>query len=201
MKNVFYRRIAQTISYLPYFISIVVIVGMMFNFLNVNDGIVNTILKGLGMEPFDFMKNASWFRTLYVGAEMWQMTGFGTIIYMAAISNINQELYDSANVDGCTRFKKNIYITIPCIAPTIIILFILRMGSILVVGFEKILLMYTPVTYETADVISTYVYRRGIISGEFSFGSAVGLFNSIVNMVFLVAFNRIARKVSDVSLW
>ena len=201
VKNHTYKRIVQTVSYLPHFISIVIIVGMMVNFLSVNGGIVNLILAELGMEPIDFMSDTSWFRFMFVSSGIWQEAGFGTIIYLAAMAGINQELYDSASVDGCSRFKKNIYITIPCIAPTIIILLILRLGGILAVGFEKIILMYNPITYEVADVISTYVYRRGILSGEFSFASAVGLFNSFINLIFLVIFNKIARKVSEISLW
>jgi putative aldouronate transport system permease protein len=201
VRNLNYKRIVQTVSYLPHFISIVIIVGMMVNFLSVNGGIVNLIITQLGMEPIDFMTNPSWFRFLFISSGIWQEAGFGTIIYLAAIAGISQELYDSADVDGCSRFKKNIYITIPCIAPTIIILLILRLGGILSVGFEKIILMYNPNTYEVADVISTYVYRRGILSGDFSFASAVGLFNSLINLVFLIIFNRLAKKVGDISLW
>ena len=196
-----FKRIVQTVSYLPYFISLVIVVGILVNFLSPNSGVINVAIKAMGGEPQNFMGQQKWFRFLYVGSNIWQYFGFGSIIYLAAIAGINEELYDAARVDGCSRFKRILYITIPGIAPTIIILLILRMGSMLTVGFTKILLMYTPATYEVADVISTYVYRRGIISGEYSFAAAIGLFGNVVNLAFLVTFNRLARRFSETSLW
>ena len=196
-----YKRVVQTISYLPHFISMVIVVGMMVNFLSPTGGLVNVAIERLGGEPISFMSETRWFRALYVGSGIWQTFGFGSIIYLAAIAGINLELYDAAEADGCTRLQKIRHITIPGISSTIMILLILRMGRMLSVGFEKILLMYSEATYEVADVISTYVYRRGIISGEYSFATAVGLFNSLVNLVFLTLFNRLARKYSETSLW
>ena len=201
VRTLAFKRIVQTVSYLPYFISVVIVVGMMVNFLSPNSGIINVAIRAFGGEAVNFMGQLKWFRPLYVGSNIWQFFGFGSIIYLAAIAGINVELYDAARVDGCTRLQRISHITIPGIAPTIIILFILRMGSMLTVGFEKILLMYSPGIYEVADVIATYVYRRGIISGEYSFAAAIGLFGNLLNLLFLVTFNRIARRFSDTSLW
>ena len=196
-----YKRMVQTISYLPHFISVVIVVGMMVSFLSPAGGLVNVVIERLGGETKSFMSDLRWFRALYVGSGIWQQFGFGSIIYLAAIAGINVELYDAAEADGCTRLQKIRHITIPGIASTIMILLILRMGRMLSVGFEKVLLMYSEATYEVADVISTYVYRRGIIGGGYSFATAVGLFNSVVNLVFLTVFNWLARKYSETSLW
>jgi putative aldouronate transport system permease protein len=196
-----YQRVVQTVSYLPHFISMVIVVGMMVNFLSPNNGIVNDVLKRLGLAPVSFMTELGWFRPLYVVSGIWQEFGFGSIIYLAAVAGINVELYDAAVVDGCTRFQKIRFVTLPGIAPTITILLIMRLGSLLSVGFEKVLLMYSPIIYEVSDVISTYVYRRGIIESSFSFATAVGLFNSVVCLVLLAVFNQLARRFSETSLW
>ena len=196
-----YKRIIQTISYLPHFISLVIVVGIMVNFLSPASGLVNVIIERLGGDPIHFLSENRWFRPLYIGSGIWQNFGFGSIIYLAAMSGINVELYDAAEADGCSRLQKIRHITLPGISSTIIILMILRMGSIMSVGFEKVLLMYSPATMEVADVISTYVYRRGIVSGEYSFATAIGFFDSVVNLSFLFVFNRIARRFSETSLW
>jgi putative aldouronate transport system permease protein len=201
VRHMMYKRVAQTISYLPHFISVVIVVGIMVNFLSPNSGIINVIISRLGGQAIDFMGDQRWFRFLYVSSNIWQQFGFGSIIYLAAIAGINIELYDAARVDGCSRLQRIWYVTLPGIAPTIIILLILRLGNLLTVGFEKILLMYQPSTYEVADVIQTYVYRRGIISGEYSFAAAIGLFGNLINLGFLVIFNRLARRYSETSLW
>ena len=201
MKSRRYKKIVQTVSYLPHFISTVIVVGILYNLFSVNGGLVNVLLERLGKQPINFFSISKWFRPLFVGSGIWQEMGFGTIIYLAAIAGIDQALYDAASVDGCSRFMKNIYITIPSIMPTIVILLILNLGRILSVGFEKIILMYTPVIYDVSDVISTYVYRQGILNAEFSYSTAIGLFNSVVNLIFLISFNHIARKVSETSLW
>lgn len=201
VRHMMYKRVAQTISYLPHFISVVIVVGIMVNFLSPNSGIINVIISRLGGQSVDFMGDQRWFRFLYVSSNIWQQFGFGSIIYLAAIAGINIELYDAARVDGCSRLQRIWYVTLPGIAPTIIILLILRLGNLLTVGFEKILLMYQPSTYEVADVIQTYVYRRGIISGEYSFAAAIGLFGNLINLAFLVIFNRLARRYSETSLW
>ncbi len=201
MKGQGWKRVVQTVSYLPYFISTVIVVGILVNFLSPNDGIVNVMIRSLGGKSLDFMSQPNWFRPLYIGSNIWQYFGFSSIIYLAAMAGINPELYDAAAVDGATRVRRMWHITLPGIAPTISIILILNLGSMLSVGFEKIILMYTPATYEKADVIATYVYRRGIISGEYSFAAAVGLFSSAVNLVLLVVFNRVARAFTETTLW
>ncbi|MDE0222547.1 MAG: ABC transporter permease subunit [Spirochaetaceae bacterium] len=201
MKVLPLKRVVQTVSYLPHFISLVIIVGMLVTFLSPNNGIINIVIKSLGGEPINFLGLQSWFRPLYIGSGIWQHFGFSSIIYLAAIAGISQELYDAAEVDGASRIQRIRFVTIPGMAPTIIILLILNLGRALAVDWEKVLLMYTPATYEVADVIATYVYRRGIIDSKYGFGSAVGLFANVINLIFLVVFNRLARRFTDTSLW
>jgi len=197
-----YKRVIQTLSYLPHFISLVVICALIKNF-TASTGLVNDIIA------FFFGKKArstllqdpSNFRTIYVVSGIWQGVGWGSIIYLAAISKIDQQLYEAAIIDGAGRFARMVHVTLPGILPTIIIMLILRMGSLMSVGFEKVFLLYNTGIYETADVISTYVYRRGIIDTDWSFSAAVGLFNSIVNFILVVTANFISRKVSETSLW
>ena len=195
------RNVIQTISYMPYFISTVIIVGILSNMLSVNGGIINVWREKLGMEKLAFMSLPQYFRSLYVGSSIWQGFGFSSIVYLSAISGIEQDMYEAASIDGASRWKKIQYITFPSILPTITICLILRLGSMLSVGFEKVILMYNEATYETADVISTYVYRRGLIAGEYSFGAAVDLFNSLINFVFVGVSNYIVRHFSETSLW
>ena len=201
-KNKVFKKFVQTASYLPHFISVVIVVGILMNLFATNGGIVNIILTKLfHIEPINFMGSAEWFRRMFVGSNVWQNFGYNSIIYLAAISAVDPQLYEASVLDGAGRIRQIISITIPSIAPTIIIVFILALGSIMNVSFEKIILMYSPATYETSDVISTYVYRRGIISGEYSFASAVGLFNSAINCTLLLIFNRISAKVTEISLF
>jgi putative aldouronate transport system permease protein len=195
------RKIIQTVSYIPHFLSTVIIVGMIYNFFSVKYGIVNQFLVRIGVEPVNFMASLFWFRPLYVGSSIWQSFGFSSIIYLAAITGINPELYEALEVDGGNRWQKIRFITIPSISPTIIILLIFAFGRIFNVGFEKVLLMQSPGIYEVADVVQTFVYRRGIINGDFSFSAAVGLMNTLINFTLIVLFNYVARKVSDTSLW
>ncbi len=201
MKVLPLKRVVQTVSYLPHFISLVIIVGMLVTFLSPNNGIINIAIKSLGGEPINFLGLQSWFRPLYIGSGIWQHFGFSSIIYLAAIAGISEELYDAAEVDGASRIQRIRFITVPGMAPTITILLILNLGRALSVDWEKVLLMYTPATYEVADVIATYVYRRGIIDSKYGFGSAVGLFANVINLIFLVIFNRLARRFTDTSLW
>jgi len=196
IKNSIYKRTLQTVSYMPHFISTVVIVGLIMDFFS-RDGLINTILSKFGIEPISFMTEPGWFRPLYIGSGIWQNVGWGSIIYLAAISNIDPQLYEAAIIDGASRFKQVLYVTIPSILPTIIILFILRMGHMMSVGFEKVYLMYNPLTYETADVISTYVYRKGLLEMDYSYGSAVGLFNSIINFILVVLSNTLSKKFTE----
>lgn len=195
------KRVVQTVSYLPHFISLVIIVGMLVTFLSPNNGVVNVAIKALGGEAINFLGLQSWFRPLYIGSGIWQRFGFSSIIFLAAIAGISQELYDAAEVDGASRMQRIRHVTLPGMAPVIIILLILNLGWALTVDWEKVLLMYTPATYEVADVIMTYVYRRGIIDSKYGFAAAVNLFLNVVNLVFLVVFNRLARQLTGTSLW
>ncbi len=201
IRHSWYKKTAQTISYLPHFVSTVVIVGMVVNFTSPVGGIINNIIVSLGGKTINSMVMPQWFRTLYVASGIWQSAGWGSIIYIAALSGIDQQLYEAAIVDGANKIKQIWHVSIPGILPTIIIMLILSLGSILSIGYEKIILMYNASTYETADVINTYVYRRGIIGGEYSFGTAVGMFQSIINFMFIIAANRISKKISTISLW
>lgn len=195
-----FKKIVQTISYLPHFLSTVVICGMLVNFLT-NDGLINRILGGLGFEKIQFLMKPEWFRTIYVSSEIWQGLGWGAIIYLAALTAIDPQLYEAATIDGANRWKQIFHVTIPGIAPVITIMFLLNLGNIMSIGYEKILLLYTGPTYETADVISTFVYRRGLLGSDFSFATAVEFFQSIIVLCFVVTANYISRKVSETSLW
>jgi len=195
-----FKRAVQTITYMPHFISIVVISGMMVDFL-ARDGLINIVLSFFGVEPTAFLGESSWFRTIFVSSNIWQSVGWGSIIYLSAMSGIDPSLYEAAKVDGASRWKQTMHITLPGIMPTVIILLILQMGNLMSVGTEKILLLYNSTTYETADVIGTFVYRKGILESDFSYSAAVGLFNSIINFILLIAANTISRRTSDTKLW
>lgn len=201
IRKTYVKRTIQTIVYLPHFISVVVLAGMITLFLSPSSGIVNTVIKALGGNPIHFLAEPSWFKSVYVWSGIWQGAGWGSIIYLAALAGIDQELYEAATVDGATNFQKLLKITLPCLLPTIIIMFILRIGSMFSVGFEKIMLLYNPSTYSTADVISTYVYRRGIQQGDYSYTAAIGLFNNILNFITIVVFNKLSQKLTETSLW
>ncbi len=196
-----FKKVVQTVSYMPHFISVVVLVGMVQSFLSPYEGIVNQLITKLGGSAVNFLSESSWFRTIYVGSGIWQNFGYNSIIYLSAISAVDPQLYEAARIDGAKRIQIMTRVTFPCILPTAIIMLILNFGSIMNVGFEKINLLYSPAVYETADVISTYVYRRGILDSQFSFGTAVGLFNSVINLFLILVVNQISRKVSEVSLW
>ena len=201
LKNGWYKKTVQTISYFPYFMSTVIVVGMLVNFVSPRFGIVNQLIRMLGGTSVDFMVEPKYFRSLYIITDVWKSFGWNSVIYLAALSGIDPQLYEAARIDGAGKWKQLLHVTIPCVVPTMIIMLILNVGNIMSLGFEKILLMYNPATYETADVISTYVYRRGIIGSQYSFGAAVGLFNSVINLVLLFSVNTISRRMSDVSLW
>ena len=145
--------------------------------------------------------NPDYFRTIYVGSSVWQTLGWNSIIYIAALTNVDQNLYEAARIDGASRWKQTLHVTLPCILPTIIIMLILKLGSVFSLGFEKIILLYNPLTYDTADVISSYVYRRGLLDADYSGASAIGLFNSVLNFAILILANRISRRFSETSLW
>ena len=195
-----YKRVVQTVSYLPHFISLVVVCGIILDFFSTS-GVVNQIIQALGGESIFFMQKSEWVRPIYVGSGIWQGVGYGSIIYLSALSGVDMELYDSAAIDGCNRFKRVIHITLPGIMPTIIIMLILRVGNMMSVGFEKIILLYNELVYETADVFSSFVYRYGVTKGNYSYATAVGLFNSVFNFLLLIGVNAFSRKVSETSLW
>lgn len=196
-----FKRLVQTVSYLPHFISFVVIAGMVVSFTGLKEGIINQLLVLLGLNPINFMAEPGWFRTIFVGTGIWQGFGWGSIIYLAAIAGIDPQLYEAAEMDGAGRWKRMWHITLPCLLPTIVIMFILQIGNLMDVGVEKVLLLSNPLTYETSDVISTFVYRRGILNGDYSFATAVGLFNNVINLIMLVSVNALSRRVSQSSLW
>ena len=200
LKDGMYKKVTQTITYLPYFISAVVVVTILKSMFS-GTGPVNHIINALGGETILFFNEPKWFRTLYVGSSIWQTVGYNSIIYLAALSGVDPTLYEAATLDGATKMQKIINVTIPAISGTILVLLIMNVGSIVQVGFEKVYLMYSPGTYETADVLSTYTYRRGIEGREYSFGATVDLFNSVISMVLLVIANTISRKVAGEGLW
>ncbi|MEN6314117.1 MAG: ABC transporter permease subunit [Clostridiaceae bacterium] len=195
------KKFVQTVSYMPHFISTVVVCSMLTMFLNPSTGVINNLLDSLGYERIYFLSKDYYFRTIYIASGIWKETGFNSIIYLAAIAGIDLQLYESAKIDGANKWRQIIHITIPCIAPTIVILFILNMGQLMNVGFDKAFLLQMPATYSTSDVISTYVYRSGIKQGNFSYGTAIGLFNSIINIVFLLVSNTLAKHAGETSLW
>ncbi|WP_026297175.1 ABC transporter permease [Paenibacillus daejeonensis] len=197
-----FKSAIQTISYLPHFISLIVICGMIIDFTKPG-GIINSLLLWIGIvnEPIQFLILPEWFRSIYVGSGLWQSLGWNSIIYLAALSGINPSLYEAAVIDGAGRWKQLLNVTLPGILPTVLILLILNVGTLLNVGWDKIILLYNPSTYITADVISTFVYRRGVMEADYSFTAAVGLFNSVINFTLLVIANRISRKTTDSSLW
>lgn len=200
-KNGFFKRSVQTVTYAPHFISVVVMAGIIITFLSPSTGILVHILEFAGIEPAAFLTDPKWFKTVYVLSGVWQSTGWGTIIYLAALAAVDPQLHEAAIMDGASRFQRIVNINIPAIIPTITILLILNLGGILGVGFEKILLLQNPLNMEASDVISTFVYRSGLLDAQYSFSTAVGLFNSVVNAILLIAVNQIARRTSETSLW
>ncbi len=196
-----FGKVAQVVTYLPYFISTVVVVGMMTNFLSPSSGIINQMIVRLGGKAINFMSDPRWFRRLYVISGSWQSFGFNSIIFVAAIMGIDPALYEAMNMDGASRWQQIIHLVLPMISETIILLLIMTLGNLLNVGFEKVYLMYSPAVYETGDVISTYVYRQGIENHNYGYASAVGLFYSAVGFVFVVGSNRLSRRMTGSSLW
>ena len=196
-----FKKTTQTISYLPHFVSTVVIVGMYVNFLSPSTGLINNIIEKLGGERIYFLNDPKYFRTLYTIMGIWKGVGWGSIIYLAALTGIDMELYEACLIDGGGRLRQTWHITLPGIANTIIIMLIFRIGALLSVGYESIILMYTPAVYKTADVISSYVYRRGLVEADYSFSTAVGLFNSLIGFMLIFVSNQLARRYSETSLW
>ena len=199
--NKHFKRFVQTVTYAPHFLSTVVMVGLVLIFLNPQKGIINILISAFGGEPVAFMTEPEWFKTIYVFSGVWQGMGWSSIIYLAALAGIDPTLHEAARVDGANRLQRIWHINLPGILPTIVILLILNVGSFMAVGFEKIYLMQNSLNLESSDVISTYVYTRGILGAEYSFSAAVGLFNSVINCFLLVLVNGVARRVNETSLW
>jgi putative aldouronate transport system permease protein len=195
-----YKRIIQTITYIPHFISVVIICGIIVNFVKM-DGLISLLVKHMGGYDGNLLLKAEYFRSIYVISGIWQQIGWGSIIYLATLAGIDPELYEAAIIDGAGRWKQTLSITLPCLLPTITILLILRIGDLMNVGFEKVMLLYNAGIYDTADIISTYVYRQGILSAQFSFSSAIDLFNSIIGCILVILANKFSKKMTDNSLW
>lgn len=200
VKQKWFKSSVQTITYLPHFISLVIIVGLVKDFC-LTDGFINDFAAFFGMARSPILQNPDYFRTIYIITEIWQTIGWNSIIYLAALSGVDVELYEAAKIDGANRWKQIRFVTLPGISSTIVILLILRIGNVLSVGFEKIILMYNPSTYSVADVISSYVYRTGLVEMNFSYSAAIGLLNSVLNFAFLIIANNLSRKFSETSLW
>ncbi|MDG0809941.1 ABC transporter permease [Cohnella rhizosphaerae] len=195
-----FKNTVQSITYMPHFISLVVISGIIIDLTSLN-GLINTIIGALGGQKITFLLEPAYFRTIFVASEVWQQVGWSSIIYLAAIAGIDSDMYEAAVMDGAGRWRKIVSITLPSLLPTIMVLLILRIGQMLNIGVEKIILLYQPMTYETADVISSYVFRQGILNLQISYTTAVGLFNSVINFALLVCANRLSKKMTQNSLW
>lgn len=201
VQNLKLKKLVQTVSYMPHFYSTVVVVGLFTMFLSPTSGQINKLIMALGHERINFIADPKYFRTIYITSEIWQEVGWGAIIYLAALANIDPQLYEAAIIDGASKFKRLIYITLPCLAPTIITMLLLRLGQIMNVGFERAYLLQKPSTYGVSDIIQTYIYRTGIEGNNFSFAAAVGLFNSAINVIFLVICNKLSKRLNGTSLW
>ena len=195
-----FKKTVQTISYMPHFISMVVICGLLVDFCS-STGIITSITTLFGAQRDNLLNRPELFRTIYVSSDIWQSIGWGSIIYLATLAGVDAELYEAATIDGAGRLKQTIHVTIPSIMPTIVILFILRLGGILNVGYEKIMLLTNAYNAETSEVLSYYVYKKGIMGTEYGLSTAAGVFNSVINFVFLIATNALSRKLNETSLW
>lgn len=200
-KNEKFKKFTQTVTYAPNFISVVVMCGMVISFLAPTTGIINHFVEALGFERIPFMTDPKWFKTVYVLSGVWQGTGWASVIYLAALSGVDPALHEAAKIDGATRLQRIWHIDVPAILPTIMIVLIMNVGSIMGMGHEKILLLQNPLNLESSNVIATFVYQQGLIDGQYSFAAAVGLFNSVINSILLITVNKFSRKLSEVSLW
>lgn len=200
VQNARFKKTIQTMTYLPHFVSAVVVAGIVVNFL-APSGLINIIIEKLGGERIYFLIKPEYFRTIYISMNIWKESGFNAIIYIAALSGIDPQLYEAAIIDGANRWKQTLHVTIPGILPTIVIMLIMRIGRLLEVGYETIILLYQPATYETADVLNTFIYRYGLQNGDYGLATAAGFFNAVVGFILVYMANRISRKVSETSLW
>ena len=201
VKNLRFKKFAQTVTYMPYFISTVVLVAMMTLFFSPSSGFINTIIESLGGQPQYFMGESRFFRHLYVWSGVWQSMGYSSIIYIAALSGVSPELHESATIDGANILQRILHIDIPTIMPTMVILLIMALGNVMNVGYEKVYLMQNDMTLDVSEVISTYVYKIGLKSQQFSFSSAIGLFNNVINFIILILANTAANKITGSGLW
>lgn len=201
IKNSKIKSFVQTATFIPYFVSTVVVAGMVVNMLSPSTGVVNMVLEKLTGEKIYFLAEAKYFRTIYLVTTIWQGCGYSAILYLSALSGIDQQLYEACVIDGGGKLKQIIHVTLPSILPTITIMFIMSIGGIISVGYEMIILLYQPSTYETADVLSTYMFRSGIQEGNYSVGTAVSLFNAVISLIFVTAANLVSKKLSETSLW
>ncbi|MGC4806748.1 ABC transporter permease [Micromonospora sp. DT233] len=194
------KRFVQSVSYLPHFLSTVIVAAMVMQLLSV-DGTVNQLVRGVGGDPVSFLQQPEWFRSVYVSSEVWQTVGWGTILYLAALTTIDDNLYEAARTDGANRWRQTWHVTLPGLRPTMVTLLILNIGTFMAVGFEKILLLYNPLTYPTADVVSTYLFRMGFESSNFSYAAAIGLFEAVIGLILVLSANTISRRTVGTSLW
>lgn len=201
VKHVWFKKVAQSVSYLPHFMSWVILASMVGEVLSPQRGIINYVIHSLGGSPINFLSDTHYFIPMLILTDVWKEIGWGAIIYLAAISSINPDLYEAADVDGAGRFKKMLHITIPSLIPMIVILFILGLGNILNGGFDQILNLYNPVVYEVADIIDTYVYRKGLEQFQLDYATAVGLFKNVVGVILILGANAIIRKRSEHGIW
>lgn len=201
IQNKYFKKALQTITYAPHFLSTVVMVSMLVAFVDVDTGVINNVLRALGMEPVDFISDPAWFRPLYVISDIWKGAGWGSIIYLSALSSISPQLYEAARIDGASRVKQLWYVTLPCLMPTIVLMLIMDCGRIMNVGFEKVLLMQNSLNIDASEVISTYVYKIGLGQMQFSYSTAIDLFNSVINLIMLLTVNAISKKLSNSSLF
>ncbi|MCH4887617.1 sugar ABC transporter permease [Acidaminobacter sp. JC074] len=196
-----FKKMVQTVTYIPHFVSVVVVIGMLTLFTSPDKGIIAHLFTMFGMEPINFMGEAKWFKSLYVFSGIWQSAGWGSIIYLAALAGVDPSLYEAASIDGASKWQKILYIDIPSIVPTAIILLLLNTGKLMSIGFEKVYLMQNPLNQSTSEIISTYVYKMGLLNSQYSYSAAIGLFNTMINFVLLITLNRIAKKANQTSLW
>lgn len=201
MDNKFISKLTQTTTFLPYFISIVVVCGMVVNFLSPSTGIINIIIKKFGGESIYFMVKPEHFRKIYTFMQLWKTGGFNAIVYIAAIMGIDPQLYEAAIMDGAGKFKRILHVTFPSIIPTVVTMFILNIGKMVNIGYESIILLYNPSTYPTADVISTYSYRMGLVNGNYGLATAAGLFQAVIALILVTSANKLSKKVTENALW
>lgn len=195
------KKVFQSASFFPSMLSVVVISSMVIDMLSPTGGIINRILGGFGFEPHYFMIDPKFFRTIYIASDVWSTFGYSAIIYIAALTNIDTQLYDAASIDGCGRVRAILHVTLPGLLPTMCTMFILNIGNIFKIGPDKVILLYNPMTYSVADIFGSFVYRKGLIEADYSYAAAAGLFESVIAFIFVVTANKVSKKITDTALW